>query len=45
MKWYWEAMHYNNKLGDRVLDRIYNYKDDGRNTPGDFGVLINKEKY
>ena len=37
------AMHYNNKLGDRVLDRIYNYKDDSRNTPGDFGVLINKE--
>ena len=43
MKWYWEAMHYNNKLWDRVLDHIYNYKDDSRNTPGDFGVLINKE--
>jgi len=43
MKWYWEAMHYNNKLGDRVLDRIYNYKDDSRNTPDNFGVLINKE--
>ena len=43
MKWYWEAMHYNNKLWDRLLDRIYNYKDDSRNTPGDFGVLINKE--
>ena len=36
-------MHYNNKLGDRVLNRIYNYKDDSRNTPDDFGVLINKE--
>tara|TARA_B100000959_G_scaffold182401_1_gene190714 strand:- start:74 stop:649 length:576 start_codon:yes stop_codon:yes gene_type:complete len=43
MKWYWEAMHYNNKLGDRVLDRIYNYKDDSRNTPDNFGALINKE--
>ena len=45
MKWYWEAMHYNNKVWDRLLDRIYNYKDDSRNTPGDFGVLINEEKY
>ena len=42
MKWYWEAMHYNNKLGNRVLDRIYNYKDDSRNTPNDFGTLLNK---
>ena len=37
------AMHYNNKLGDRVLDRIYNYKADSRNTPDDFGVLLNKD--
>ena len=43
MKWYWEALHYNSKLGDRVLDRIYNYKDDSRNTPDNFGALINKE--
>ena len=42
MKWYWEAMHYNNKLGDRVLDRIYNYKADSRNIPADFGVLLKK---
>ena len=42
MKWYWEAMHYNNKHGDRVLDRIYNYKDDSRNTPDDFGILLTK---
>ena len=35
-------MHYNNKLGNRVLDRIYNYKDDSRNTPDDFGILLNK---
>ena len=42
MKWYWEAMHYKKELGDRVLDRIYNYKHDSRITPDDFGILLNK---
>ena len=42
MKWYYEALHYSKELGDRILDRIYNYEHEGRILSDDFGVLLNK---
>ena len=43
MKWYWEAVHYRKELGDRVLDRIYNYKQESRIVLDDFGVLLSEK--
>jgi len=36
MKWYWEASHYKQELGNIVLDSVF-----GRKIADDFGVLVN----
>ena len=38
-----EALHYRKELGDRVLDRIYNYKQESRIALDDFGVLLSEK--
>ena len=35
MKSYYEALHYSKKLGELILDRIYDYKDTSRVIPDD----------
>lgn len=40
MKWYFESSHYTTDLGDLVQDRVFAYKEPGRNLPDYFGVLI-----
>ena len=41
MKWYWESSHYKKELGDMLLDIMFNYPQKPKNTPNDFGVIIN----
>lgn len=43
MRWYWEASHFKQELGDRVLDRLFGYHQPGRTMPEDFGVLLTAE--
>ncbi|MEB3884628.1 hypothetical protein [Lyngbya sp. CCY1209] len=40
MKWYYESSHFSKELGDLVLDRVFDYRETGRDLPGDFGVLL-----
>lgn len=35
MRWFWDPVHYNSRLGDRIIARIF-----GSEQPGDFGVLL-----
>jgi hypothetical protein len=43
MKWYYEALHYSKELGELMLDRIYDYKDESRVIPDDFGILLSEK--
>ena len=43
MDWYLDVGHFKKKLGDRIQDRIFNYKDSGRVVPEDFGMQINSK--
>ena len=40
MKWYIESSHYRKKLGDRILDRIFDYSDPDRTIAEDFGTKL-----
>ena len=40
MQWYWESSHFKKELGDRVLDRVFDYRDSSREIATDFGVLL-----
>ncbi|MGR9072722.1 MAG: hypothetical protein ACU833_06630 [Gammaproteobacteria bacterium] len=40
MEWYWESSHYRVELGNRVLDRIFDYREPNRQIANDFGVMI-----
>lgn len=43
MQWYLESSHYNNKLGELVLDRVFNYRHPKRQVAEGFGVLIDSK--
>jgi len=40
MRWYWEAQHFNQALGDRVLDRVLGTPGAERPVARDFGVRL-----
>ena len=37
---YAKALHYSRELGERILDRMYDYEDESRVNPDDFGILL-----
>ena len=41
MNWYWEASHFNKKVGDMVLNRIFSINED--EVPDDFGLQLVRE--
>jgi hypothetical protein len=43
MQWYWESSHYKKKLGDLVLDQIFDYHPQERKIADGFGVKITSE--
>ena len=43
MLWYNDPSHFNRKLGDIILDRIFGHVNPNRSAPDDFGVLITSE--
>lgn len=43
MKWYWEAGHFKQELGDLVLDRVLGHRDPQRPLPEYFGIPLSAQ--
>jgi len=43
MDWYYDVGHFKKSLGDLIQDRIFNYSDEERVVPKDFGIQINSK--
>jgi len=40
MRYYWEGSHFRSEAGDLVLDRLFGWREAGREVPADFGVRL-----
>ena len=40
MRFYWDALHFKEDVGDWVLDRLFGTRREGHDIPDDFGRLL-----
>ncbi len=43
MRWYWESSHFKQPVGDLVIDKVFGYRDESRQIPLDFGILLTSD--